>query len=503
MSTSIFRRLSAAVGVLALSAAASFVAVSPATAVTQTQPGNIDPSIARTLTIHKLALDAANGQLPGTGQEAKVPGAPLAGAEFTVAQVQGVDLTTAAGWADANTLTPKTAIPRATNPDDTFTAITNTNGMAVFSTLEIGLYLVTETKLPDGATNAVAPFLVTLPTPTGANGTPSNQWVYDVHAYPKNAVTDVTKRRVPALSGSVEARNPDLIRWEINSPVPTLAAGDSLETFRLIDTLPAALSYVDATSNPAAPTGVELSSVRVENAARIAQPFTAGTDYTLDTTTQDITLTFLPAGLTRLQALAGGNVTLTLLTRAVGLGDGGSIRNTATNQVNESSEQSFDSASVGTLTIGSLQIEGPTRTPLVGAVYQVFLTEADAIAGTNPISVGPDNSWTTGPNGRVEIPFLAAGNYWVKEITAPAGFQLPTPVQSLTTVVPGGSVIPPATPRNYVEFDHNQFPAFALPLTGGDGALWFTVGGTGLIAIALGTGVIAARRRATAALASA
>ena len=43
MSTSILRRLSAAAGVLALSAAATFVAVAPATAVTQ--PGNIDPSI--------------------------------------------------------------------------------------------------------------------------------------------------------------------------------------------------------------------------------------------------------------------------------------------------------------------------------------------------------------------------------------------------------------------------------------------------------------------------
>lgn len=42
MSTPIFRRISAAAGVLALSAAAVFVAIAPAQAVTL--PGNIDPA---------------------------------------------------------------------------------------------------------------------------------------------------------------------------------------------------------------------------------------------------------------------------------------------------------------------------------------------------------------------------------------------------------------------------------------------------------------------------
>ena len=138
-------------------------------------------------------------------------------------------------------MTPATAASRVTVAD-TYTATTGTNSVATFNnsdTLPIGLYLVTETALPAEATNPAAPFLVTLPFPTGPGSAPANQSIYDVHAYPKNAVTDLTKTRVPAPANSVEARNPDLIRSAINSDVPTLAAGDTLDIFTLTDTLPA------------------------------------------------------------------------------------------------------------------------------------------------------------------------------------------------------------------------------------------------------------------------
>jgi fimbrial isopeptide formation D2 family protein/LPXTG-motif cell wall-anchored protein len=491
VSIPILGRLSAAVGVLALTAAAALVSVAPATAVTQ--PGNIDPTIARTLTIHKSALGPNNGQQVGTGQEVTVPGTPLSGATFTAALVQGVDLTTPEGWTAVSTLTPATAASRVTAAD-TFTATTGTNGVAVFNngnTLPIGLYLVTETELPVEATNPSAPFLVTLPFPTGPGGAPSNQWIYDVHAYPKNAVTDLTKTRVPAPANSVEARNPDLIRWAINSDVPTLAAGDALSTFTLTDTLPAELTYL-ATG----PTGVAPSTVRVANAANVTQNFADGTDYTLtyDAATRNVTAAFTPAGLNRLAALPGGDVTLTVLTRATAIPANGIITNTATSVVNDSTETVTGSTPIGQLTVYAFQDENGVRTPLAGAGYQVFLNQNDATLGQNPVSINGTLTWTTGANGIVAIPIITPGNYYVREITPPAGFQLPTPAQVQTQVV-AGPTSTTAPVQNYVEFEHNQVPAFALPLTGGDGALWFTVGGIGLIALALGTGIISARRR--------
>ncbi|MGV0111854.1 SpaH/EbpB family LPXTG-anchored major pilin [Arthrobacter sp. CP30] len=490
MSIPILRRLSAALGVLALSTAAAFVAVSPATAVTQA--GNINPDTPRTLTIHKFALGADNGQNIGTGQEVSVPGTPLAGATFTAALVQGVDLTTPEGWTQVSSLTPATAASRVTLPD-TFTATTGTNGVAVFNTLPVGLYLVTETVLPTGATNPAAPFLVTLPFPTGPGGAPSNQWIYDVHAYPKNSVTDLTKTRVPAPANSVEARNPDLIRWAINSGIPTLAAGDTLDVFTLTDSLPVELEYLES-----GPTGIAPTSVQVTNAAGVVQNFAAGTEYTLtyDQATRNLTASFTPAGLTRLRSLPNGDVTLTVLSRAVTIPARGIITNTATSVVNGSTETVTGSTPIGQLTVFSFQSENGVRTPLAGAVYQVFLNQNDANLGQNAVFIDGIQNWTTGANGFVAIPIITPGNYYVREITPPGGFQIPAPNQVQTQVVAGPSSTT-APVQNYVEFEHDQVPAFALPLTGGDGALWFTVGGTGLLTLALGTAIVAARRRAS------
>lgn len=499
MSSSILRRITAAAGVLALSAAAALATVAPATAVTL--PGNIDPTIARTLTIHKSALGPNNGQQIGTGQEVSVPGTPLSGATFTAALVEGVDLTTPEGWTAVSNLTPATAASRVTLAN-TFTATTATNGVAVFNsgnTLPIGLYLVTETELPAEATNPSAPFLVTLPFPTGPGGAPANQWIYDVHAYPKNAVTDLTKTRVPAPANSVEARNPDLIRWAVKSDVPTLAAGDTLSTFSLTDTLPAELEYL-ATG----PTGVAPTSVQVANAAGITQNFVSGTDYILayDAATRAVSATFTPSGLTRLAGQPGGSVTLTVLTRAVTIPATGIITNTATSVVNDSTETVTGSTPIGQLTVYAYQGENNSRTPLAGAVYQVFLNQNDANLGQNAVFINGVQNWTTGANGIVNIPIITPGNYYVREITPPAGFQLPAPAQVQTQVVAGPSSTT-APVQNYVEFRHDQVPAFALPLTGGDGALWFTVGGTGLIVFGLSIALVAARRRAAVAPAAA
>ena len=77
MSTPRFRRFVVA-GALALGALTAFAAVAPAQAVTQ--PGNIDPDVTRSLTIHKFALGPESPQQIGTGQQITVPGTPLPGA---------------------------------------------------------------------------------------------------------------------------------------------------------------------------------------------------------------------------------------------------------------------------------------------------------------------------------------------------------------------------------------------------------------------------------------
>ncbi|WP_286793952.1 SpaH/EbpB family LPXTG-anchored major pilin [Microbacterium sp. UBA3394] len=494
---SISKRITAAVGAIALGALAAVAAVAPAHA----EPGNIDPDAPRSLTVHKYALGPESPQDIGTGQEIPggIPGTPLADAEFTAQLVEDVDLLTSAGWDTVANLTPATAAGQVGTTS--FTAVSDANGVAEFSAdMPIGLYLVTETALPDDVTNPTAPFLVTLPFPTGPSGAPANEWIYDVHVYPKNAVTDLTKTRIPAPANSEEARNPDLIRWGISSVIPTLAAGDAIDTFVLQDSIPSELVYV--TSPPA---GVDPTGVTVTDAAGIPQSFTegAGGDYTLEIVDDTMTLTFTPQGLTRLTTLQGGLVTLDVLTRAVAIPASGNIVNTATATVNGATESVTGTTPIGQLTVFAFEAVGDgTRTPLAGATYQVYLNEEDAIRGENPILIDGVSDWTTDETGYVEIPIITPGNYWVREISPPAGFQLPSPDRVYTQVVAGEtSTVPPI--QNYVEFQHSQVPAFALPLTGGDGGVWFGVGGAALLTIAVGAGVVVARRRAAEARATA
>lgn len=507
MSRSLTRRLTAAIGAVVLAAGAAMVAVAPAHAVTL--PGNIDADQPRSLTVHKFALGPSNGQNAGTGQELPSTaglGTPLAGAVFTATQVAGVDLTTPEGWAIANSLSPQSASTRLTGTPYTSTP-SATDGTATFpADMPLGLFYVQETVLPADATNPTAPFLVSLPLPTGPAGAPANQWIYDVHVYPKNAVTETTKTRVPAPANTEEARNPDLIRWSIASSIPTLATGDTITAFTLTDTVPAALVFP---TTP--PVGVSASTVTVTNSGGVVQSFASPADYTITdtaaTATADATstLTFTTAGLDRLTGLQGGLVSFNVLTRAVSIPPAGLITNTATANINGATETVTGSTPIGQLTVFAFESNnGGPRTPLAEATYRVYLNQNDANNQQNPISIDGITDWTTDDTGFVAIPIITPGNYYVREITPPAGYNLPqsNPVQAVVVAGPT-STVPPV--QNYVEFNHSQVSAanFLLPFTGGDGGLWFGIGGGALLVIALGAAVMVSRRRAVAATTSA
>ena len=65
---------------------------------------------------------------------------------------------------------------------------TDKNGMVQFTNLPVGLYLVIETGKPATVTEAVAPFLVSIPmTRVTKDANAQKQWLYDVVVYPKNS----------------------------------------------------------------------------------------------------------------------------------------------------------------------------------------------------------------------------------------------------------------------------------------------------------------------------
>lgn len=80
---------------------------------------------------------------------------------------------------------------------------TASDGTTTFNKLELGLYLVVETTKPAAVTEAVEPFLVSVPmTKVGENGNADpTQWLYDIHVYPKNStkVGEVTLKKMGAV----------------------------------------------------------------------------------------------------------------------------------------------------------------------------------------------------------------------------------------------------------------------------------------------------------------
>ena len=120
----------------------------------------------------------------------KTPGNPyddgtepvIEGVTFTLKQVQGINLTTEAGWAAAREITVPEAQERGFTHD--VTAVTNAAGEAFFAGLPIGLYLVSETPVPVMGMDppVIVDFLITLPT--GDND--GESWDYNVFVKAKS-----------------------------------------------------------------------------------------------------------------------------------------------------------------------------------------------------------------------------------------------------------------------------------------------------------------------------
>lgn len=493
MTTSISKRLTAAVGALALGILGAVAVATPASATEPTNPvtptgvGNITGTQG-TLTIHKYERTADSPEEAGTGEA--IPGFTgigLDGVEFTITKVKTDSLLTPEGWDDVAAITEAADPIAAANAAgfEGSSTVTTANGGVATKTLPYALYLVAETKSPSTVTDPVEPFLVTIPFPTGPEGENANQWIYDVHVYPKNAVTKLEKTVVEPTAD--ELKYGDLTRWQITASVPVLN-GEELETFTVTDQVdPAQLAFV--TDAQATALGVAPSSVTVTKGGSTVA-LVAG-DYSIAPSGADkLVLTFTAQGLDKLEAQAqGGTVTFTVLTQVKAVPANGTIENDAVAVVNGSELTTDKTTTVGQLRVLKFAKADGTEVALNGAKFKLFLDQA----GTKPVTVAGASEWTTATNGTLTIPALRPGSYWLVETAAPAGYQLdatPTKVE----VVAGQAT----TAVNFVKVENSQAPAWALPLTGGDGALWFGVGGAALVVMTVGIALLAARRRAAA-----
>lgn len=187
----------------------------------QTTTSVIDTTKKGSITIYKYNTTKQTAQgATGTGEIQTPPAGatPLRGAEFTIYQVKNAD------WLQkyygGGALAEGEKAPEV---DDYFnkdenskvksyeasnlvtgiadkvkgTQTTNDEGFAQFKNLDLGLYLVIETKKPQSVVTAVTPFLVSVPmtrvqTDDQAMNGQLQEWLYDIVVYPKNSTVKGT-----------------------------------------------------------------------------------------------------------------------------------------------------------------------------------------------------------------------------------------------------------------------------------------------------------------------
>lgn len=170
------------------------------TSTIKTSVSTIDESKTGSITIHKYLQKNAQEKNDGTGEDGQNAPAGAEAAEgvgFTVYQVMSKenllkyyngegDTVTIDTYADVNDNKLKDSVTPIKTYDE---EKTNEEGVVKFDNLEIGLYVVIETYKPASVTQAVKPFLVSIPMTRKGEVKKGEEWLYDVVVYPKNSTT--------------------------------------------------------------------------------------------------------------------------------------------------------------------------------------------------------------------------------------------------------------------------------------------------------------------------
>ncbi|KQQ65372.1 SpaH/EbpB family LPXTG-anchored major pilin [Microbacterium sp. Leaf320] len=482
----------AATAVALAAAALSFA--TPATAANV-----VDAERRGSLTIHKYDAPVDRTGLANNGTEQQVALDPLAGVGFTVYKVDGIDLTTNSGWTDTSELYDRFdgTSDSVTSAGYTLSAsrgeqLTNTAGEIALTDLDLGLYFVVETSPLPGAT-AVSPFLVTIPLTDPDN---LDAWLYDVHVYPKNALTGAVKD----VDDASDVQLGDELVFTITTDIPNV---DIIDGYKVVDDLDDKLDYQS--------TRVTLDDGTV---------LQVGTHYDLTPTAPTaagpvVEVVFTSAGRELLAANTDLRVVTEITTTVNTIGE---IANTALLYPNAPSfsvrpgEPGGPPVTPEVVTKwGEITIQKTTKeaAPLQGAVFSVYTSEADARAGENPLSLAGATTFAVGEDGTLTLSGLRysgwANNaevspgeagyqqYWLVEVVAPSGYEklsepIPFEVTAQTTAV--------GIDLDVVNVKSNG--GFPLPLTGGAGTVLFIVGG---VAVLVGVTILTlrTRRRASAA----
>ena len=432
--------------------------------------GNIDFSQSGSLTVHKYLQQSGSAEGDVTGQTPPGFDDPVAGVGFTAYPLlmdgDPVDLQDNAAWtelggttAGANCSAPSgytlgTPVPL---PE------TNSAGEATV-TLPLTAYQVCETSAPANILDRAAPFIITVPMAHEGN------WVYDVHAYPKNSEGDVSK----TVTSPDELGIGATVTWPVTSTVPVLS-GEAWTGYSVTDTM-------DDRLDPVGVSSVTLNgSVFPES------------NYDVNIEGQTVIMELNQTGLDALEALGAPGSLVTNFTSTVNSVDDGAIDNSASLWVNNPDRDASirppldtDPNDPAVSNWGSLELskqDAESDNALAGAEFEVYAADdpyaadCSAVEATgDAISVDGATTFTSGDDGIVTIPGLFVSDnastpvddpdrcYVVREITAPTGYVLPDDADTPVAVEIGLTSASIAIPNTQ---QAGNVPD--LPLTGGAG----------------------------------
>ncbi|MDO5724257.1 MAG: SpaH/EbpB family LPXTG-anchored major pilin [Flaviflexus sp.] len=427
--------------------------------------GNIDPDVPRSLTIHKFAGPSFDDPgVAGDGSEiGDTPDRALSGVEFKIARVSDIDLTDSTQWAQVADLQVGADGSVDGHVLGQWVVKETVDGVAAFADVQMGVYVVMEGADNGGnsITRRAEPFIVTVPFPH------EQGWLYDVHAYPKNSVTEISKS--VADDAVVGGDGGDLVVWTVDVMVPD--ESEALESFIVSDTFDDRLAYA------------------ADPGAQVVGDFTSD-DYTVEVDGQTVDVVLTDSGLAKLDQIKGQVVQVSFPTRVVDPGADGIIPNTATVYVDDPGktfghESDTPETYWGKVTVHKFE-QGANKV-LEGAEFGVFLTEADAQVGENAVV-------TLVSDGEgMASQILAEGTYYLKETKAPAGFVLADEVHEFTinTKAENGDVVIEAV----MDIPNVKSDVPGLPITGAAGRVILTVGGAALLLLAVGTALVTYRRK--------
>lgn len=398
---------------LGISAPGAVAIAEEGTQVQQTQRANIDFERKGSLTLHKKK--GAESEKRATGKEMdNVAGEPLNGVTFKITKLD-FDLQNS-DWAKF----PKTAADAKGHETNTTKEVeTSGNGTAVFENLDLGIYLVEETKAPDGIVTG-APFIVSIPMVNEA----SDAWNYNVVAYPKNTETK-TEKTVKDADQNIQ----DAYTYTIKADAPTWGKDKKLTAFRFEDELDKRLDFQKVTEVKAGDTVLGTSDYTVND------PATDG---------NKLVVTLTDEGLKKVKS--GDKMSLTFEVKRKEVGNTTELKNRADvifNNPNTDKEVKNKTNEVVTYH-GKLKVvkkDGKEAGKVLkGAEFELYQCTSAAVLGKGPLTVDGVKKWTTGDDGTFTIDGLhvtdfedgkeaapATKKFCLKETKAPAGYALPDP----------------------------------------------------------------------------